>query len=106
MNKEKNFYQTLFTKGWLFNTFFIGGAITVQDAPRNHWYQFSTNFLNYKFETGLKWRWVEIAYIHECSHPTMPYSYKYRTVSLWGEGSTDRLVLSVKGSVGTVPKYR
>jgi hypothetical protein len=95
-NLGNRFYTLLgiyvFPVKWIY----IGGSVTIQcscvglDPPN-----FSPDFTNYGFETGLRFGEVEFFISHDCTHHQTATLFSYRVTSLWGEGSVTRIGLRI-----------
>jgi len=89
------FYTDLQAEVELFGFAFAGGGVRVQMQQDGDW-NFAPEALFYEFRAGLRWKGIELHYLHACRHPQMLYAFYYQPVAGW-EGAYDEIGIKISG---------
>lgn len=84
-------YKGLFIEGFYQNTFYSTNK-DLSFCPDND---------IYSFNIGYRKDYAEIGYRHVCSHPVIPYVFKYKDIKIFQEGAWDEIYikLSLEGKL-------
>jgi len=93
---SNTFYVVMSERTNILDYFFIGGSIDV--SMHNVGATFSTEGIDYMFETGFQFGMLEIFYKHNCIHPAPTWLYyrMFKFNPLW-EAAHDRIGLKITG---------
>lgn len=95
MLKRQAFYTELDAEVRAFDVLFVGGMVRTEVQRKEGAATFTPELSSYGFTAGVRFGPVELAYIHVCQHPTLPYFSRYHPVIRW-DGWYDGVYLRVE----------
>jgi hypothetical protein len=82
---------------------FVGGRVRFQMSP--FFGTFNPESIFYEFITGIRYKGIELYYLHACQHPQMTSYWQYKVLAGW-EGAYDEIGIKFSGKIDLVKDRR